>query len=208
MHVFIVYCHPDDKSFTAKVGTNFVRGLEVAGHTYEIADLYAGNFDCVMTKDEYKREAFYDMTAPVSDDVRAQQQKINRADAIAFIYPVFWTEAPARLTGWFQRVWTYGFAYGEKRRMKTLKKALFLVTMGGSLKDEVRQKQVEAMKTVMVGDRIGDRAQSAEFVVFDEMTHGCENEENREERVEKFTQKAFELGKIIGEDKADEKVCP
>ena len=92
--------------------------------------------------------------------------------------------------------------------MKTLKKALFLVTMGGSLKDEVRQKQVEAMKTVMVGDRIGDRAQSAEFVVFDEMTHGCENEENREERVEKFTQKAFELGKIIGEDKADEKVCP
>ena len=32
----------------------------------------------------------------------------------AFIYPVFWTEAPAKLVGWFDRVWSYGLAYGEK----------------------------------------------------------------------------------------------
>ena len=65
-----------------------------------------------------------------------------------------WTSSPAMLEGWFQRVWTYGFAYGDKASMKCLEKAIFLITMGGSLKDKVRRNQLEAMKTVMVGDRI------------------------------------------------------
>ena len=49
---------------------------------------------------------------------------------------------------------------------------MFLVTMGGSLKDEIRREQLEAMKTVMVGDRIRDRAKKCEVYVFDEMTRG------------------------------------
>ena len=44
--------------------------------------------------------------------------------------------------------------------MKCLEKALFLITMGGSLKDEIRRDQLEAIKTVMVGDRIRNRAKT------------------------------------------------
>lgn len=61
-----------------------------------------------------KRDAYYRNTSDVASDVLAEQEKINRSDAIAFIYPVFWTEAPAKLVGWFDRVWTYGYAYGDK----------------------------------------------------------------------------------------------
>ena len=147
MKVLIIYCHPSKNSFTYKVKEAFIKGLESAGHSYEISDLYADGFNPVMSENEYIREGFYNMDSPVAEDVLLEQKKINEADVIAFIYPDFWTSSPAMLEGWFQRVWTYGFAYGDKPSMKCLEKAIFLITMGGSLKDEIRRDQLEAMKT-------------------------------------------------------------
>ena len=185
-NILIVYCHPSNNSFTFSVKEEFVRGLTEAGHSYEISDLYEMNFDPVISENEYLREAFYDEGKSVPEEIIAEQKKINEADDIVFIYPVFWTEAPAALTGWFQRVWTYGFAYGDAPTMKKLDKALFLVIMGGSLMDSIRVQQVEAMRTVMIGDRINARAKSSEMIVFDEMTRGYENEENRLDRGSEF----------------------
>lgn len=197
MNVLIVYCHPSKNSFTYQVKEAFVKGLKAAGHSYEISDLYAMNFNPVMSEEEYNREAFYREETPICEDVYAEHKKINSADVIAFIYPDFWTASPAMLEGWFQRVWTYGFAYGDSPKMKVLQKALFLITMGGSLKDEIRKTQVEAMRTVMEGDRIRNRAKACEIHVFDEMTRGYGNDANREERIERFTKEAYEIGKKL-----------
>lgn len=194
MKVHIIYCHPSNESFTYQVKESFINGLTKAGHTYEVSDLYRMNFNPVMSEEEYKREAFYCLDKPISEDVMIEQGKINSADVIAFIYPDFWTASPAMLEGWFQRVWTYGFAYGEKATMKTLKKAVFLITMGGSLKDEIRQVQLEAMKTVMIGDRIRSRAKECEVYAFDEMTRGYNNDLNRKKRMTSFSMKAFQIG--------------
>lgn len=79
--------------------------------------------------------------------------------------------------------------------MKMLDKALFLVTMGGCLKEEIRMKQVEAMKTVMIGDRMNDRAKTCEMIVFDEMTRGYGNDGRRSENVKRFVDQAYELGR-------------
>lgn len=197
MNVFVVYCHPCEDSFTYQVKESFLKGISDAGHTCEISDLYAMRFDPVMSENEYRREAFYNETLPVPDDVLMEQEKINRADAIAFIYPDFWTASPAVLEGWFQRVLTYGFAYGAGPEMKTLEKAVFLVTMGGSLTDEIRRVQLDAMKTVMVGDRIRHRAKACQFYVFDEMTRGYANDDRRKENIDAFTQAAYNIGKEI-----------
>ena len=113
MNVLVVYCHPSSNSFTYRVKKAFLKGLADGGHKYVVSDLYAMNFNPVFSESEYMREAFYDLSAPVPEDVLAEQEKINSSDAIAFIYPDFWTDAPALLAGWFQRVWTYGFAYGD-----------------------------------------------------------------------------------------------
>ncbi|MGN0425741.1 MAG: NAD(P)H-dependent oxidoreductase [Acetatifactor sp.] len=193
MNVFVVYCHPSENSFTHTVKESFVKGLADAGHSYEISDLYADNFHPVMSEEEYIREGFYHLECPLAEDVIREQEKINRADSIVFIYPDFWTASPAMLEGWFQRVWTYGFAYGNTQTMKRLKKAVFLLTMGGSLQDEVRRVQLEAMKTVMIGDRIRDRAEKCEVYAFDEMTRGYGNDENREKRIVEFSKKAYDL---------------
>ncbi|MCL2884859.1 MAG: NAD(P)H-dependent oxidoreductase, partial [Oscillospiraceae bacterium] len=125
MKVFIVYAHPSEDSFTRHVRDSFIKGVEDAGHTYMLSDLYAMNFVTDMSEAEYRRESTYQEESAVPTDVLAEQEKINQSDAIVFIYPIFWTEAPAKLVGWFDRVWTVGFAYGN-RRMKQLEKGLVL----------------------------------------------------------------------------------
>ena len=197
MKVLIIYCHPSKNSFTYEVKEAFIKGLKSAGHSYDISDLYADGFNPVMSEKEYLREGFYGLDSPVAEDVLLEQKKINEADVIAFIYPDFWTSSPAMLEGWFQRVWTYGFVYGDKPSMKCLKKALFLITMGGSLNDEVRRDQLEAMKTVMVGDRIRNRAKTCEVYAFDEMTRGYGNDANRDEKAGKYISKVFEIARDL-----------
>lgn len=197
MNVFIVYCHPSKNSFTNIVKDSFIKGLEDAGHTYTISDLYEEGFNPVMSESEYVREGFYNIDMPILPDVLREQNRINVSDIIVFIYPDFWTASPAMLEGWFQRVWTYGFAYGDSPTMKVLDKALFLITMGGSLNDEIRVKQLEAMKTVMIGDRIKNRAKECEVYAFDQMTRGYGNESNREKRIDKFSLEAYEIAKSL-----------
>lgn len=191
MKVLIVYCHPSHHSFTYQVKEHFVRGLKEAKHEYEVIDLYAENFNSDIGESEYLRDAFYDDKQDIPDDVKKYQEIINRNDAIVFIYPVFWTEAPSKLVGWFQRVWTYGFAYG-KQMMKTLEKSLFLVNMGGDAKEPLRKRQIEAMKEVMVGERKASRALKNAFIVYDRMSRDYQE---RQQKMEKYLQDAYLKGK-------------
>ncbi|NBK98480.1 MAG: flavodoxin family protein [Erysipelotrichia bacterium] len=140
MHVLIIYTHPYKNSFTHQMKEAFIKGLKKANHTYEVSDLYAMHFNSDYSENDYKRDALLEDTYTISDDILQEQEKIQRADALVFIYPIFWSEAPAKLVGYFQRVWTKDFAYGENIEMKQLEKAIFLVSMGGNLDDEIHQK--------------------------------------------------------------------
>ena len=44
-------------------------------------------------------------------DVVEQQEKVARAQGLAFISPVYFVGFPAILKGWIERVWTLGFAF-------------------------------------------------------------------------------------------------
>lgn len=169
MHVFIVYAHPSKDSFTYHVKNDFIKGLENQNHTYEISDLYKMNFNADMTESEYLREANYRVDLPVPYDVKLEQDKINRSDAIIFIYPVFWSDAPAKLVGWFDRVWTYGFAYGD-RTMKKLKKALVICIAGNTIEQLNDRGHEESMRKVMLDDRIFDRAIESKMIILDGTT--------------------------------------
>lgn len=164
-HVHIVYTHPSDQSFTREVLDAFVGGLEDSGHTYTISDLYEMDFHTELTLGEYQRESGYHAGAPVHDDVAAEHAKLDAADVWAFIYPVWWADSPARLKGWFDRVWTAGFAHSPMN-VRVARKALVLCTAGYSLAELEASGCYQAMKTVMLTDRIGQRAESSEFVVF------------------------------------------
>ena len=50
-------------------------------------------------------------TAP--KDVLKEQARIARADAICFVFPLFWWGMPAMTKGWVDRVWSWGWAYDQ-----------------------------------------------------------------------------------------------
>lgn len=194
MHVFIVYCHPSEQSFTRNLRDAFIQGLDEAGHSWELSDLYAMNFSSDMTKEEYTRDAEYLDIPIIAADVKKEQEKINKADAIVFIYPVFWTDVPAKMKGWFDRVLSYNFAYGNKT-MKTLDKMLVLCTAGNKLWHLKRYGLLKAMKKVMLGDRFFERAKKKQFIVFDGMAKSFP--EHREKNWEKNLDKAKEIAKKL-----------
>ena len=194
MKAFIVYCHPSEESFTSHVRDSFIKGIVDSGNEYVISDLYKMDFKSDMTEQEYLRDANYRTAPAVATDVLAEHEKINSADAIVFIYPVFWTEAPAKLVGWFDRVWSYGFAYGENRKMKMLDKGLILCSAGNPIERLEEFGLLDSMKKVMLGDRLFNRVKQADFIVFDSTSR-----ENplREKNWDVNLKKAYEIGKYL-----------
>ena len=199
MKVFVVYCHPSEESFTRHVRDSFLKGITDAGHEYELSDLYRMGFRTDMSEEEYLRDSNYTTSPQLADDVLAEQAKINAADAIAFIYPVFWTEAPAKLVGWFDRVWSYGFAYGNKT-MKMLDKALFMCTTGHDFITLEQFGFLESMKNVMIGDRLAKRVSESDFVVFDGMS---KEKKSRQDNWEKHIETAYNKGFTLFEKPED-----
>jgi len=191
MKVFIVYCHPSEDSLTREARDSFIAGLESAGHSYILSDLYAMNFTTDMSEEEYNREAFYRQDLPVPPDVKAEHEKINASDAIVFIHPVFWTDAPAKLVGWLDRVWTVGFAYGENRTMKLLEKGLVICSAGNTLEYFERTGLGEAMRRVFLDDRFADRVKHKEFIILEATSRDLpEREANRIKHIKQ----AFKAG--------------
>ena len=154
MNILTVYAHPNPKSFCHAILEQFTKGLEEAGHTSEVVDLYAIHFDPVFRINDFASyvhesmppEILKDMNlkkyvldaagGPIQrfvasrwlrnkddkavarfihaqrpKDVIAQWEKLEKAQGLAFISPVFWLHFPAILKGWFERVFAYGDAY-------------------------------------------------------------------------------------------------
>ena len=193
MKAFIVYCHPSDDSLTRNLRDEFIKGIKDSGNEYVISDLYKMDFKADMTEEEYLRDANYRETPEVAEDVRAEHEKINSADAIVFIYPVFWTEAPAKLVGWFDRVWSYGFAYGNKT-MKMLDKGVILCSAGNPKERLDKLGLLYSMKRVMFGDRLFNRVKQTEFVLFESTSR---EKEERETYWDEYLKKAYEKGKNL-----------
>jgi NAD(P)H dehydrogenase (quinone) len=132
VHVLIVYCHPSRASFCGTVLDRFGDGLTRAGHTYEVADLYAEDFDPVFSIDDYGQFE----GKPMSEDVLAEQARVDRCEALAVVSPIWWLSLPAMLKGWFDRVWSNGWAYewahDPEGSLLAPRPFVFLLTAAGS----------------------------------------------------------------------------
>ncbi|MGE8290081.1 MAG: NAD(P)H-dependent oxidoreductase [Sphingobacterium sp.] len=168
MNILIVYSHPSEKSYTFEIFSHLKNILAAQKWNVEVSDLYADNFQGIMSETEYQREGNVDTVLPVPGDVIAEQQKIENADCIIFLYPVWWSDCPAMMKGWFDRVYSVGYAYGQKPdlpKMKIVKFGIVICTAGhpNNFLEEIGIAQ--SMEKVMLEDRLGKRFQHKEMLL-------------------------------------------
>lgn len=107
MHLLTVFAHPFDDKYPAAVMSAFHEPFLAAGHSVDVLDLQAEDFDPRFTKDDHAH--FWG--GPVPADVAAFHRRVEEADRLAFIFPVYWWGMPAVMKGWIERVFTGGWAY-------------------------------------------------------------------------------------------------
>jgi NAD(P)H dehydrogenase (quinone) len=116
-------------------------------------------FNPLLDDGQFNLETALDPEGMRPPDVQAQQVRLGRAQGLVFIYPFWWSDVPALLKGWFDRVWSYGFAYAyESDRSRTtqlrIRKALALSPAGHTDEKLDALGLREAHHRVMVEDRL------------------------------------------------------
>lgn len=108
MHALIVVGHHDTQSLTHALARQIADGLANTGHSSEIADLVSEGFDPRFGLADH---AVHRRQAAPPTDVLREQARIERADALVLIYPIYWWSLPALLKGWVERVFSNGWAF-------------------------------------------------------------------------------------------------
>jgi putative NADPH-quinone reductase len=108
MRILVLYAHPNPESFVSALHRKVVEALTRAGHEVDDCDLYAERFDPVLSYEE--RMAYLDVPGnrrPVEDYVR----RLERAEGLVLVYPVWNFGFPAILKGFFDRVFLPGVSF-------------------------------------------------------------------------------------------------
>lgn len=144
MRVLVVVAHPEPQSFNGALHRTAVDTLRSVGHEVEASDLYAMGWKAVAGPDDFagpredderfrldREQTFAHDAGTTAADIVAEQHKIERADLLLLQYPMWWFGPPAILKGWFDRVFTRGFAYLPGRKYDTgmLRGKLAMVTV-------------------------------------------------------------------------------
>ncbi|MBK0030786.1 NAD(P)H-dependent oxidoreductase [Erwinia sp. S43] len=156
MNILLVHAQPESTSLTrhlVNVARNF---LESRGHSVAESDLYAMGWKAVFDGEDFpdrsdpERLSFIAESAHAfasgsqTSDVVQEQNKVLAADAVIFVFPLWWFSMPAIMKGWIERVWAYGLAYGYQDKGNAHrygegsflgKRALLAVSVGGPEKD-------------------------------------------------------------------------
>jgi NAD(P)H dehydrogenase (quinone) len=111
MKILLVLAHPRRASLTGQVADAFAEAAFSKGHEIDWADLVQEGFDPVLR--EADEPDWTDPRKAYSPEVQREMARVLENEATVMIFPVWWWSVPAILKGWIDRVWNYGFAYGN-----------------------------------------------------------------------------------------------
>ncbi|KPD30554.1 NAD(P)H-dependent oxidoreductase [Pseudomonas paraeruginosa] len=133
MHALVVVAHHDPRSLTHALAARIAEGILQSGHSAEIADLAAEGFEPRFGLADH---AVHRGQAAAPADVLAEQARLDRADILVLVYPVYWWSMPALLKGWIDRVfsngWAFDYSIGGDLRKKLQRLRVVLVGVGGA----------------------------------------------------------------------------
>jgi len=132
MKVVIVFNHPYNGSYCNAILNSVIAGLQKAFHDVDLIHLDNENFNPVMTSADLK--AFVNRM-PVDPKVIEYKERLDKADHLIFIFPIWWELMPAMTKGFIDKVIFPGVAYDYKpngfmtKRFKNLKGLTLITTM-------------------------------------------------------------------------------
>lgn len=134
MRVLVLFAHPVETSYQAALHTRVVETLKAGGHDVDDCDLYAEDFDPRLTRAE--RLAYHDLTADRSA-VQSYIDRLQAAEALVLVFPVWNFGYPAILKGFFDRVFLPGVSFRMEDgkvapSLGNLKRTAAVTTYGGS----------------------------------------------------------------------------
>ena len=103
----ITLAHPNRQSLNGAIADTIAEVVKADGGDVRINDLYAKGFDCCLDMKDFESWG----KGELLEDVKAEQADVDWADVLAFVYPIWWNERPAKLKGWCDRVLTKGWAW-------------------------------------------------------------------------------------------------
>lgn len=134
MRVLVLFAHPVETSFCAALQRNVVDALTAAGHKLDIVDLYADDFDPRLSRSE--RLAYHavpENRTPVADYVT----RLQNAEGLVIVTPIWNFGFPAILKGFFDRVFLPGVSFDlvdgkVKTMLHNISRLLVIATYGGT----------------------------------------------------------------------------
>ncbi|MDJ0003107.1 MULTISPECIES: NAD(P)H-dependent oxidoreductase [Nocardiaceae] len=148
MNTLVVVSHPDPHSLTHQVAHSVVEAIRSTGTTVETADLAAESFDPRFSAADL---SLYRGNGSTPSDVAEEQARIDRAEHLVLVFPMYWWSMPALLKGWIDRVFVEGWAYeyGDRVFVKKLDRlTIHLVVVAGDDADSFERHGVhQAIRT-------------------------------------------------------------
>lgn len=133
MRIVIVFNHPYEGSYGNALLQSVTKGLQKANHEVDLMDLDNDKFNPVMSKEDLLAFVKH---KPIDPQVIDYTQRLEKADQLIFIFPIWWDLMPAMTKGFVDRVLTPGIVYDHHPRgfglvplLKNLKKVTIITTM-------------------------------------------------------------------------------
>lgn len=130
MRVLVIIDHPWPQSFNHSILALVESTLEQGRYDVDVLNLHQDKFNPVLRESEL---AVYEKGQFLDPKVGMYQKRIEAADHLIFIFPVWWEVMPALLKGFFDKVFLPGWAFDGSDATPLLKHisgATVITTMG------------------------------------------------------------------------------
>ncbi|ONN64953.1 NAD(P)H-dependent oxidoreductase [Herbaspirillum sp. VT-16-41] len=131
-NILIVYAHHDSNSFAKAMLDRSLKALSRQGYNIKVSDLHAAKFKAIADDADFlsarpnggpgsgtdyqSRQRIASLDGSYAPDILEELDKLAWADAVVFLFPLYWFNAPAILKGWFDRVFAYDRVYSNDHR--------------------------------------------------------------------------------------------
>jgi NAD(P)H dehydrogenase (quinone) len=118
VRVLVIFNHPYEGSFCAAILEAVQKGLLAAGHGCDVINLDEDKFDPVMRSKDLRAFAMArtrpdDAAQLLDPQVAGYKDRMEQAEHIVFIFPIWWELMPAMMKGFIDKVIFPGIVYNQ-----------------------------------------------------------------------------------------------